>query len=672
MSKNIFIFFILLTSSVESQSITVASLEEKKNKLEQNSQFKSDTAYINTLNEIAFKVAYSDTKKMFLYATQAKELSENINYNKGFLEGKNNLADYSMFKGELDKALLQHDEILKRVNNEKLIALRSLNSKAFIYEQKSDYPSSYKTLQEGLIIAEDLENQLYRLRVKMNLGNLMAYLGSTEEALNYYRESLDFELGESSSFARAEVLANMGYSYLVINELESSIKHISEAILIFEKENIEDWLAYCYSILGRNYLKKNDLKTAYSFLQKSDSIYVKIDDPRGKSDLNITYAEYHLKQNEIKKAERKAITAYNTSKQLSYFDGQILSAEVLSTIYQKNRNNKKALEFKLLANKLNDSIERENNKNKLAILKVKNDLEIEKEREIYDYKDKLFRQKTVIFITILIISFLLIIIVLVRRNNKIQSQNNSELQKINILKDKVFTIIGHDLKAPIGTLQELLSLYGKDNITAEEFKKITPRLKENVDHSSFSLNNLLVWAQTQMKGIYSNPEHINLKSALDNTISLYKERLLKKNISLSYDISDSIAVHVDKEHLNIILRNIISNAIKYSFPNELISLSAFEQNNEITIEICDKGVGMDSLVLDKIFEGGHPQSTLGTEKEKGTGLGLNICLELLAKNNGKLNIKSEAQVGSCFYITLPSSQNIGEIHIFNDKTHKKT
>lgn len=640
-----------------SQTNTVEFLEEKKQELEQNTVFERDTSYINILNELAFEIAYSDSNQMKLYATKAKELSKKINYTKGLLEAQNNLADYLMLAGELDQSLAEHEKVIQqaKTNDEKFTALRSLNSKAYIYNQKANYPASFEELNKGLELAEDLNNPLYKLKLNMNLGNLMAYLNETEEALSYYQKCLNTEIDESSSFVKAEVLANMSYTYFMIDDTDSSLDRLFQVIPIFKEKKADDWLAYAYLVMSSNYIKRQELDLAFKYLKKSDSLQKKIEDPRGLSDLNITQAEYYLNKNQLEMAEEKGLLAQKKSKKINYFNGEIASAEILTKIYNEKKNYDQALGYNLLATRLKDSIQIVNNKNKLAILKVKTELDKQKQQEIFTIKEELNQQKAVILITALLLSFLFILLIIVRRNGRKQARIAAELQSMNAVKNKIFAIIGHDLKAPIGTLQELLSLYKQKDITVEEFRNITPQLKANVDYSAFSLNNLFLWAQAQMEGIKTNPENVNVRNSIESINHLYHEQLKQKGILLEFDFPDEVSVYFDREHFNIILRNLIANSIKYSFKNQKITLGCSSNNDKIKITICDTGIGMDDELIANILNGKTRHSRPGTNKEKGTGLGLEICQQLLILNNGELEIESRPDEGSCFYITLPKT-----------------
>ena len=615
--------------------------------------FEKDTAYINTINELAFAIAFSDLKEMQLLANEAQKLSESIKYKKGIRQAKNNLADYYMFNGNLELSLKLHNENIAQAKDGKadFVMLQGLNSKAYVLNQLSDYSQSFKVLNESLELAERLDSKVYQVKTYMNLGNLMAVIGNTEEAIAYYMKCLEFK--PIKSISKAEVLINLGYTYLTIGHLDQSSVKISEAIEIFEAQQVLEWLAYAYQLASDNYVKQGNTRKALEYLNKSDSIHQKIQDPVGFIDLRLTEATLLFSEKEIEKSKTAALQAHKMAMNKNYFDGQILSSELLSRIFNEQKEYQKAFSYLVSGRKLSDSVQKENNKSKLEILKIKSDLETQKLVKIANYKEKLSWQRFIIILTLSLISFLIIILISRRKIAIKQTKLNNELRKSNELKTKIFSIIGHDLKAPIGTLQQLLELYQNKAITTAEIVLLAPRLKDNVDHSAFTLNNLLLWAQNQMNGVTVMAQEIDVTQKSTEVLDLYNEQITNKNISVEYLGAKKLVVCFDVEHMKIILRNIIFNAIKYTKENGVLRFNSSETKNEVVFSICDNGIGMEADLIERLLSNENLVSSPGTQNEKGTGLGINICKDLLAANNGSLKIESELGKGSCFHIRLP-------------------
>lgn len=233
-------------------------------------------------------------------------------------------------------------------------------------------------------------------------------------------------------------------------------------------------------------------------------------------------------------------------------------------------------------------------------------------------------------------------------------EKNKDLQALNDTKQKLFSIIAHDLRSPIGQLKNSLDLVSKEYMTPEVFKQVSIKLSSEVDQLHSTLDNLLKWSLSQFQGITAMPEKIILSDLIQRKIKLFKQSVEQKNITIQFEAL-AIDVWADPEHLRLVLRNLISNAIKYSNPGGIIRISASANDNRVVIEIADNGVGMNEEVKSAIFNSSLMISNTGTSNEKGTGLGLKLCKEFIEKNNGQIRVESIEHKGSTFYISLPQA-----------------
>ncbi len=237
---------------------------------------------------------------------------------------------------------------------------------------------------------------------------------------------------------------------------------------------------------------------------------------------------------------------------------------------------------------------------------------------------------------------------------KIEEQNK-ELHLLNNTKQKLFSIIAHDLRSPIGQLKNSLDLANKEYISPEDFLKVSARLSSEVDQLHTTLDNLLKWSISQLQGINAVPEKINLKDMFEKKNIFFNQSLDQKNIRLKFT-NLTVFIYADPDHLRLVLRNLISNAIKYSYPESVIEVSAVTNNQQVVIQIADSGVGMNQEIRDSIFHTANMVSSVGTDNEKGTGLGLKLCKEFIEKNNGRIWVESTENSGSRFYISLPEAK----------------
>ncbi len=233
-------------------------------------------------------------------------------------------------------------------------------------------------------------------------------------------------------------------------------------------------------------------------------------------------------------------------------------------------------------------------------------------------------------------------------------EKNGELQRLNDTKEKLFSIIAHDLRSPIGQLKNALDLVNREYLSPEQFKEISANLSLEVGQLHSTLDNLLRWSLSQFQGIKAMPEKTALAAVLAKKMILFKQNLEQKNLTIELEGAEQFIL-VDPDHLLLILRNLVSNAIKYSFPGSAILIRAHAKEQKVIIEVADTGIGMSAEMVTSIFNRENTQSKNGTANEKGTGLGLKLCREFIKKNNGVIWVESIEKKGSTFYVSLPEA-----------------
>jgi signal transduction histidine kinase len=232
-------------------------------------------------------------------------------------------------------------------------------------------------------------------------------------------------------------------------------------------------------------------------------------------------------------------------------------------------------------------------------------------------------------------------------------RRSQELEQLNEVKDKFLSIVSHDLRTPINSLTGMLDLAQRDDITSDEFKKLTGNIRKQFEYTRNLISNLLDWAVLQMDKLKIQPVKVELHNAVKDNMKLIEAMQMKK-VNLINRIPTDIYVWVDLNMLNLIFRNLILNAIKFSDEGDDVEISCDTTKNEqfITIAVKDHGVGMSAEVQKLLFDKTTGYSTRGTANEKGTGLGLILCKEFVEKNGGKIWLESEEGKGTTFYFTI--------------------
>ena len=197
-------------------------------------------------------------------------------------------------------------------------------------------------------------------------------------------------------------------------------------------------------------------------------------------------------------------------------------------------------------------------------------------------------------------------------------QKNAELEALNRTKEKLFSIIAHDLRSPIGQLKSTLDLVNRDYISKEEFHDLSHHFTKQIDQLQDNMNNLLTWSQSQLNGIITKPQTVSASIIIQEVIDLLKQQWQAKELQIQFQPFDE-TVWMDPDHLKLVIRNLLSNAIKFSNKKNQIVINHSKNNKELTIAFRDTGMGMPQEQLDMLFTSDSIQSTHGTDKERGTG-----------------------------------------------------
>jgi len=233
-------------------------------------------------------------------------------------------------------------------------------------------------------------------------------------------------------------------------------------------------------------------------------------------------------------------------------------------------------------------------------------------------------------------------------------QQAEELQRLNQLKDRIFSIMAHDLRGPLLNLAEVLKMTSDDTISAEEFKLLSPTLTRDISYTTDLLENILHWSRSQLKGYSINKEFFNLQRMITAEVNYHLKTASAKNINIIQDVSANLTAYADLLMMQMVIRNLINNAIKFCHSACNIYISACYQDAEnIILIVRDTGVGISPENIKRIF-GGENVSSRGTQNEKGTGIGLMVCWDFMARNEGDITMDSELGNGTTFKIRMPA------------------
>lgn len=240
----------------------------------------------------------------------------------------------------------------------------------------------------------------------------------------------------------------------------------------------------------------------------------------------------------------------------------------------------------------------------------------------------------------------------IKQQNEQITKQNEELEKLNAEKNKLMSIVAHDLRSPLASIQNFLELLTQHELDETQKLDIETELLNSTKNTMAMLSKLLDWSKSQLYGVSAHLEDLNLNTLFESTLNLEKNIAARKDISLDYHFNPSASIYADADMMQLILRNIIGNAIKFTNKGGHIMVSAEALETECLISVRDNGVGMSPEKQQSVFSL-NVESSFGTNNEKGAGLGLMLCVEFIKAQNGKIWLESEPGQGTCFYISVP-------------------
>ncbi len=236
-----------------------------------------------------------------------------------------------------------------------------------------------------------------------------------------------------------------------------------------------------------------------------------------------------------------------------------------------------------------------------------------------------------------------------------------KLKASNGVKDKLFSIISHDLRIPFTSVNGYLTLIRYGALDLEEVTTLAAEVKISVDHHLETLNNVLEWSRVQMQGLKPIPEKINLNKIAQNQQKFFKSLAESKEIEIINRIDKKVQAFADPNQIDVILRNLVGNALKFTHKNGKITVSSHIKNDVVTIAVTDTGIGMSKENVNKLFKKEDHFTTQGTNNEAGTGLGLLLCRDFVEANGGKISVESQENKGTSFIFDLPLAEQLQEV-----------
>jgi signal transduction histidine kinase len=236
---------------------------------------------------------------------------------------------------------------------------------------------------------------------------------------------------------------------------------------------------------------------------------------------------------------------------------------------------------------------------------------------------------------------------------KVVNERTRELTTANTVKDRLLSVISHDVKSPLNSLRGILRIYNTGAIKQEEFGKYSLQIEDDLNRTGLLVENILHWTSSQLKGAKMKREFFDLYSLIEENVDLFRTTATGKRITIHHDASKGMKVTSDRNVLNLVMRNLLANAIKFSHEGGQIHVLVKVEGHSLTIQVKDNGIGMDELAMQSVLGRLGKESTSGTGSEKGAGMGLTLCREFVLMAGGQITVESSHGKGSTFSVMIP-------------------
>lgn len=554
--------------------------------------------------------------------------------------------------------------ILEKSSGEKKMdILRQLS----IEYLNSSVEEAIKYASELLRIAEKAQNFKYIDLSTSFLGEAYFYMDDIDKSIEYFEKFLDINQKQNDIDGIGTAFNNLGIVYRYIEKYETAIKYYLESLKI--KESLQDSTGISNTLnnIGVLYFHMHNYGKALDYYQKSLEIEQSLNNKNGIATSLLNIGEIHSKQNK----PNLAIDNFNRSIEISEAIEDMHTLEInykcLYDLYKRTGKFENALYYFELYNDLRNSRLSQEAKKEIAELEIQ--YETKKKQKEIELLNKQNQSSRFIIITLLFtfIIFAILAYLLIRQvraknkalhllstQHKQITEQSEKLDKLNSTKDKFFSIISHDLKGAIGGFLSQTEFLAEDfdSLEKEDSHDLIKKMNYSSEQLYSLLENLLEWSRTQTGSIQFQPEQFNLRKLTESVLSLFKTPMQEKSIHAKIYIDPTIEVFADINMVSTILRNLIMNAIKFSHTKGRFSISAKRVNDFAEIEVADEGIGISEQDQQKLFKIDQSFSNPGTNREKGSGLGLILCKEFIEKNEGTIWVESEPAKGSRFIFTL--------------------
>jgi len=601
-----------------------------------------DTLRVQQLNQQARELTYVNPTEALNLAREAMALSEKIGYASG--QG---------------------------------YALRNI---AAVLSLSENYNIAAIYLQRAQGIFEQLGDSLGIANTFISLGHIFRFQESVKDEVDYHKKAYDFFKSRPDFERRGVTAHNLGESYYHLGNLQMAEALTNEAIQINDSINNLPVLSSCHKVLGLIALSREQFEEAQSQFKKVLEISAVLGDNSQKlaeTEALLRLAEIDELMNHFDSAFTLLIRATKTSEQIQ--SPKLLRRSYLALVANcaKRKDNQGAVHYLNVYNKISTELERTVQQDRADL--TKNTIRgLRLEQDNKELSEMTSLQSSRIEIDNVILVGLLVLVValggwfynyyasnkkLAEFNKRLLEQSivierqNEKLNDLNDVKNKLFTVVAHDLRSPLVSMKALAELlvHKPKALSEEQLFTLGREMDASVSSTITLADNLIRWASVQMKEYKVSISTFQVEELAASVLQVMAPDIRRKELSVSCDIPKQLTVLADMDHIEFVLRNVLANAIKFSKAGDVIQINASRQGDFAVIQVKDQGIGMSKEKASSIFEFSRNRSTEGTHGERGSGFGLLLSGEFVKLNGGKISLTSQPGQGTTVEFSVPIS-----------------
>ncbi|MFC2130104.1 tetratricopeptide repeat protein [Bacteroidota bacterium] len=654
----------------------------------------------NNIGVVYYKTR--DYDSALVYYKKALEIRKRLGNYEDIAKTLNNTGGLYIVIGKYDEALKYTNELLEInqiLSNKKDIA-NTHDYLGFINLKLGKFDAALDNYLKELKLREELNDKDEMDRFFTNIGKIYFKMKNYPKAVEYYTKALKINQINKNKIEIAKSLSNLGNVYYESKEYKKALDFYHRSLDLTDgnshdgnipesrKMSFKHGKAVLLNNIGLVYKNLGNYKKALNYCKRSIEIKEKIGDLNNLFYPLTSIAEIYLKLGNFDESLNYLIRCLDIANEKNNLTLLKEAHYLIYEVYASAGNYKNALENHKIYTAMKDTLLEIRNNKLLSEMQTKFET-AKKEQENKALKEANTLQRDYFIVISALILFILGVTYSryhsKRKANKLLSEKNQQinhqhkeleymfsqlqskeenLREVNATKDKFFSIIAHDLKNPLHaiTLSSDLLINKYNSMDSEQLIALTKNINTAGNHLSSLLENLLQWAGTQNGKINFQPQSVDLKQIIQENIELTEANAKKKNISINSNVIENSYAYADTNMLKAIFRNLLSNAIKFTNMNGEVTIEINELDYHFfEVSVVDNGIGISHEDINKLFRIDIHHTTIGTSKEKGTGLGLILCKEFIEINGGKIEVESEIGKGSKFIFTIPKiSQNMNE------------